>query len=409
MNSSSPQLLASQHRDPLRVLFLLTAMPVGGAETLLVELVRRLNRARFAPEIACLKQLDVLGERISRELPTSSNYISCKYDLRVLPKLVRRLKMREIDALITIGAGDKMFWGRLAAFVARTPVVISALHSTGWPDGVGKLNRALTRITDAFIAVAGEHGRYLCEEERFPLDKVHVIPNGIDTDRFHRDITAGIGVRRELAIPLDAPVCGILAALRHEKHHAMFLQGAAAIRKRIPDTRFLVVGDGPERSRLEALAQTLGLTDAVHFLGTRNDVPAILAAMNVMLLTSKMEANPVSILEALSSEVPVVATRVGSVPATVIDGETGYLVAPDDVANLAEKVTGLLCHPEHAQRMGRRGRQKIIASWSVDRMVQGYEDLITEIYDGKALRPGVSAALTPRVAPNDRTSLCAKT
>lgn len=373
----------TRKRGPLKTLFLLTSMPVGGAETLLVNLVRRLDCDRFEPEIACLKELGELGEVMSREVITTSNYITKKYDLRVLPKLTLYLKKQEIDAVVIVGAGDKMFWGRLAAKAAGVPVVISALHSTGWPDGVGKLNRLLTPLTDAFVGCAAEHGRYLRDDEGFPDEKVHVIPNGVDVTRFQRDITGGTTVRQEFQIPIDAPVCGIVAALRPEKNHDMFLHGAAQIRDKFPDARFIIVGDGPERQRLEMLSNSLNIHDCVHFLGTRQDVPTVLAAMNVMLLTSKMEANPVSILEALSTEVPVVATRVGSIPTSVIDNETGFLVAPHDVGGLAEKVSILLADPARASEMGENGRAMVKARWSVDVMVNGYEDLITKIYESK--------------------------
>lgn len=375
----------SGRTEPIKTLFLLTSMPVGGAETLLVDLVRRMDRRRFSPEIACLKDLGELGELMSHEVKTTCNYLTNKWDLRVLPRLANYLKQNRIDALVTVGAGDKMFWGRLAARLAGTPVIACALHSTGWPDGVGRMNRALTPITDAFIGVAEEHGRYLRDQEGFPSEKVNVIPNGVDTNRFQPDITANSIVRQELSIPIDAPVCSIVAALRPEKNHDMFLKGAALIRQRFPDTRFLIVGDGPERDRLEQLKAHLGLSEAVRFLGTRKDIPAILAASNLCALTSKMEANPVSILEALSTRVPVVATRVGSVPTTVIDNETGFLVPAGDEAAFADRVSQLLAQPAEAARMGRNGRDLVCKDWSVDAMVRGYENLILSIYQSKGL------------------------
>ena len=370
-------------RRQLKTMFLLTSMPVGGAETLLVNLIRRLDRKRFCPEIGCLKHLDELGEVMAKEVPATSGYLRNKLDLRVLPRLYRHLRKNRIDALVTVGAGDKMFWGRIAARLANTPVVACALHSTGWPDGVGRLNRMLTPITDAFIGVAEEHGRYLREDAGFPASKVHVISNGVDTERFQRDLTTGATIREELGIPLDAPVCGIVAALRPEKNHAMFLDGAARIRERCPDARFVIVGDGPERQRLEQHAAGLNLTDSVYFLGTRSDVPSVLAATNVVALTSKMEANPVSILEALASEVPVVATNVGSVSTTVMNDQTGFLVDPGNVDQFADRVSSLFDSPETAERHGRNGRQLVVDHWSVEVMVRGYEDLIESIYAAK--------------------------
>ena len=176
----------------------------------------------------------------------------------------------------------------------------------------------------------------------------------------------------------------------------MFLDGAQKIRQQHPEAQFIIVGDGPERPRLEKLSQVLRVDDAVHFLGTRSDIPALLASMNCMMLTSKMEANPVSILEALSTEVPVVATRVGSVPTTVIDNETGFLVEPGSADDLAEKVGQVLSDVENAKRLGRNGRSLVQQDWSVEAMVCGYQNLIESIYDSKAQPPGKAPQVPPR-------------
>jgi glycosyltransferase involved in cell wall biosynthesis len=363
---------------PLRVLFLVTSMPVGGAETLLMNLVRRMDRKRFAPELVCLKDLGPLGEKLACEMRVHSHLISGKYDLRVLPKLWRLMRIPRADAVITAGAGDKMFWGRLAAWLAGVPVIASALHSTGWPDGVGRLNRLLTRITDAIIAVADAHGRHLVERERFPADKVRVIYNGIDADRFApRD---RVPVRAALGISPVAPVIGILAALRPEKNHELFLVGAARIRAERPDAQFIVVGDGPQRIQLEALAAELGIAPAVHFLGTRNDVPELLAACDVVALTSHNEAAPVSILEALAVGVPVVAANVGSVSETVIEGNTGRLFPAGNLEAYVAAALELLADDKARTGMAEAGRRLVVERWSLTAMVQGYERLIETIY-----------------------------
>ena len=213
-------------------------MPVGGAETLLCNIMRTMDRSRFSPEICCLKELGPLGEELSQEFPTFYGNLRSKFDLRVLPRLTRLLRRRNVDALVTVGCGDKMFWGRLAARFAGTPVVASALHSTGWPDGVGRLNRWLTPWTDAFIAVASDHGKHLVEHERFPESKVHVIPNGVNTERFQYNGNAARKIREELGIPLQAPVAGIIAALRPEKHHEMFLRMSKRVLDFLPDAHF---------------------------------------------------------------------------------------------------------------------------------------------------------------------------
>lgn len=369
----------AEHR--LRTLFLTTSMPVGGAETLLVNLVRGMDRARFAPELVCLKEPGPLGEELASEIPVHSRLLAGKFDLRVLPRLRRLLRSRQADAVVTVGAGDKMFWGRIAARLAGVPVVASALHSTGWPDGVGRLNRLLTRWTDAFIAVADNHARFLAEFERFPLQKVRTIYNGVDTSRFAPRDAAG--VRASLGLAPQTPVVGILAALRPEKNHELFLRGAAQILVNHPGARFLVVGDGPRRSELESLAARLGVADAVKFLGSRSDVPELLAAIDVLALTSHNEASPVSILEALSCARPVVASRVGSVAETVVEGETGLLFPAGDEAAYVSAVNCLLNNAEIRQRLGAAGRRLVETRWSLPGMIRGYEDLITEIYSAK--------------------------
>ena len=296
---------------------------------MLLNLLRRIDRSRFSPELCCLKELGELGEQLQRDIPVHERLLRNKFDIRVLWRLTRLLRNREIDAVITVGAGDKMFWGRLAAKRAGVPVVISALHSTGWPDCITWLNRRLTPLTDAFIAVAEKHAKYLVEHENLPSGRVVVIPNGVDTDRFQLARPTA-DVRQQLGIPHSAPLVGIVAVLRPEKNHEMFLRVAARVRRDVVEAHFLIIGDGPRRPELELLAAQLGLSDCVHFLGKRFDVPELLGLLDVFVLTSHNEANPVSILEALATGKPVVSTAVGSIPETVLEGVTGYLVDPGD-------------------------------------------------------------------------------
>jgi glycosyltransferase involved in cell wall biosynthesis len=367
---------------PLRVMFVITAMHVGGAEMLLYNLVRRIERKQFAPELCCLKERGELGDLLAREILVHSRLLRHKFDLRVLSRLTKLMRRRRTDIVVTVGAGDKMFWGRLAARLAGVPVVVSCLHSTGWPDGITWLNHRLTPITDAFVAVAKPHARHLVETERLPAERVWAIPNGVDTDRYC-PTSGDVELRRRLGIPPSAPLAGIVAVLRPEKNHEMFLRVAAQVRQEVPDAHFLVIGDGPRRAELEALSAQLGLSQCVHFVGKRPDVPELLNLLDVFVLTSRMEANPVSILEALAVGKPVVATRVGSIPETVIDDQTGYLVDPTDEAGMADRIAKLLLDPARAQRFGAAGRRNVVKNWSVDRMVTGYEELLERLFQTK--------------------------
>ena len=258
---------------PLRCAFVITSMPVGGAETLLVNMMRRMDPNVIAPEVVCLKEPGPLGEAIRDEFPLHSDLIGGKHDVSIVWKLGRLFHSRRIDAVVTVGAGDKMFWGRLAATAAGVPVIASALHSTGWPDGVGRLNRTLTSVTDAFIGVADSHGEFLCEFEKFPGNKVHVIRNGIDCNRFRADTGAGVSLRDELGLTPTNRLVGIVAALRHEKNHTMLVRAAQEIASREShqspshQTHWVIVGDGPERATIDSLASQLGVADRIHLLG----------------------------------------------------------------------------------------------------------------------------------------------
>lgn len=386
----------NQKPQPLKACFVITSMPVGGAETLLVNLMRRLDPSRVRSEVVCLKEPGPLGEEIRDEFPLHSGLIGGKYDVAVVARLAKLFRKRNIDAVITVGAGDKMFWGRLAAKLAGVPVVASALHSTGWPDGVGKMNRLLTPFTDAFIGVADSHGEFLRTFEKFPAGKVNVIRNGIDCNRFNRDPDAHESVRRELGLPDSAQLCGIVAALRPEKNHSMLVNAIASLRDRCPNLHALIIGEGPERATIEPLRDRLGLTDRVHLLGNRSDTPRLLSALDVFTLVSLNEASPVSILEALSCETPVIATNVGSISETVIPGETGMLVPSEDTDGFANALAEMLDNSAAARLMGTRGRELVVKTGSLDSMVTGYEQLIRRHYRQKLTG-------LPRTAPEQRS------
>ncbi len=370
---------------PLRTAFVITSMPVGGAETLLVNLISGLDRERISPELVCLKELGPLGEVLACKIPTRHSMIHSKRDLTILYRLAQHFRRREIDAVITVGAGDKMFWGRLAAKCAGVPVICSALHSTGWPDGVGRMNRMLTGFTDSFIAVAESHGQFLIDFERFPASKVTIIRNGLDAPRFVPNPTVRDAVRLELGIDVNVPLVGIVAALRPEKNHELFLEIASRTRNVLPEAHFVIIGEGPERTRIEAIIEDRQLESTVHLLGNRNDTPRLLAALDTFLLTSHNEANPVSILEALACGVPVVSTNVGSIAETVQNGITGYTVEAGNAEQATQRVLQLLADTEQAETLGRHGRELVQRTGSLEAMVDGYQELIESIYAKKRL------------------------
>ena len=395
MNQSSASLENPQR--PLRVVFLITSMPVGGAETLLVNMVRRMDRNRVEPLLGCMKEKGVLGEVLAKEIPVFDHLINHKFDVGVLGRLARLFQEERIDAVITVGAGDKMFWGRLAARRAGVPVILSALHSTGWPDGVGRLNRMLTGITDGFIAVAKDHARYQIQQERFPESKVFMIPNGIDTDRFQFSQIARDSWRSKVGIPTESPVMGIVAALRSEKNHAQFVDASAKVLQQRSDAHFVIAGEGPERELIESKVAEHQIEKNVHLLGSIDDIPGALSMIDIFTLTSHNEASPVSILEAMSCERPVVAPNVGSIHESVLEDKTGFLVEVDDADATADRWLRLINDSDLRQQMGSAAREHVVTNGSLESMTDGYMELVEKIFNrkkGRATRVSNPAAAT---------------
>lgn len=382
-------LLPPEDRDPLRVMFVIGSMPIGGAERLLVELVQGMDAKRFAPSLCCLREPGPLGEMLAEKIPVFSEFTDRSFDVFVLGPLARLMKDQQIDAVVTVGTGgDNMFWGRLAAHMANVPVVCSALHAaaTDRTTRVEWVNRLLAPFTDAFIAITDTHRQLLVDQERCPAEKVHVIRHGIDIERFRRR-SPDENLQQSLGIWPDRPTIGVVAGLRPEKNLGMFLDAAARVMQYRRDVQFVVVGDGPARAGLIQHVVEQQLADNVHFLGARDDVAEILTFFDIFLLTSNSENCPPAILEAMASEVPVIATQIGSISELVCNDKTGYLIAPEDVEAATERVLHLLNNLKLARRMGVNARTMIMESWTLPSMIKGYEDLLLELYRSKCAQP----------------------
>lgn len=371
---------------PLRVAFVISSMGVGGAETLLLNLVQSFDPERIEPHIFFLWERGPLGEVAAETIPTFDHLLRNRIDVTVIPRMARVFRERRIDAVVTVCAGDKMFWGRLAAAWAGVPVILSALHATGWPENLELLNRALTPLTSGFIAVADAHRRFLIERERLPAERVFVVRNGVDVDRFRFDPVARVQWRGRLGISAEASVVGIVAGLRPEKNHGLFVRCAAEVRRHLPAAHFIVAGDGPESATVRAAAGEFGLERHMHFLGLEKDVAGLLSAVDLLVLTSDNEASPVSILEAMSCDRPVVAPDVGSVGESVLDGETGFLAKAGDQEDMQTKWLDLLTHPVRAAEMGEAGRRHVLKVGSLASMTRGYAELVERLHAGVGLK-----------------------
>lgn len=228
----------------------------------------------------------------------------------------------------------------------------------------------LARGVDAITAIHPELHSYLVKELRMPAERVHLIPNGVDTDRYQPD---GIDCRLGRDLRDQEMVIGCVARLHPDKDHLTLLEAFA----RLPagTARLKLVGDGPERSRLEHHARTLGLRDRVEFLGERADVESLMPHFDCFVLASRTEGLPMVLLEAMASGVPCVATAVGGIP-SLLNESTGLLVPPGDASALAAALDVLRTDQQHRDQLAKNARAYVTSRYGLERMIDSYAALL---------------------------------
>jgi len=241
------------------------------------------------------------------------------------------------------------------------------------------MERMLAHLSDRIIAVSEQVKQDLVRYGVAPPEKITVIPLGLELDPFlEGDVHRG-ALRRELGVPTDAPVVGIVGRIFPIKNHRLFLEAAALVAAKEPGARFVVVGDGTLRADMEALARHLDIGERTIFTGWRRDLPKVYADLDVLVVSSDNEGTPVSAIEAMASGCPVVATRVGGLPDLIEDGEVGHLVAARDAEAMAAAILGLLGDGDRARRMGRSARRRVQDRYRVERLCGDIEALYTEL------------------------------
>jgi glycosyltransferase involved in cell wall biosynthesis len=219
---------------------------------------------------------------------------------------------------------------------------------------------------------------YLLKRVRVPAEKVTVIANGVDTDLFRPASSVGTPTVGRLRARFEigqAPVVGHVARLAPVKNQPLLVDAFAVVRERVPDARLIIVGEGDERPAIEARVAARGLGDVVHLAGEARDVPALLREFDVFALPSKAEGTSMSVLEAMASGVPVVASAVGGTPDVVAHGRCGVLVAPNDTAALAAALAELLDAPERRRELAFAARARVEELYSEPQVARRYEAL----------------------------------
>jgi glycosyltransferase involved in cell wall biosynthesis len=365
----------------LRVLTLVDKPTVtGGAERLAAVVAMKLDPARFESVLCASRQTD--EPLLDRELEEAGIEVLAlgrrsTLDLLAWRPLVSLLR-DGVDVMHAHMFGSNV-WGTVLGRLSGVPVVVAHEHT--WSFQGRPLRRLLdrelvARWADVFVAVSGEDRRKMIEVEGVDPAKIRLIPNGIPTPANG----AVADVRAELGIEPGAPVLGVVCELRAQKALEVLFEAAAFLLAEFPTLKVLVAGDGPERARLEEGARRLGVADTVLFLGIRRDVPAVLAAVDVAVLSSDYEGSPLSVMEYMAAAKPVVSTRVGGVPELVKEDVHGLLVQPRDPEALAKAVARLLRDPGLAKRLGAEGRKRQQREFSLEAMVRRIEDLYEELW-----------------------------
>lgn len=278
-----------------------------------------------------------------------------------------------IDVVNTHGSRDSWLAFAALATLRQRPWVIRTRHKST-PVRRGILNALLyRRFTDLIITTGEAVRETLISENGLDPDRVVSIPTGVDLTLFTPSPRYD-GLKQELGLSPGSPLIGTVSFLRDYKGHAVLLEAACHVLRVCPEARFLIAGEGPLKDSLQQRMTDLGLTGRVLFLGHREDVPRVMQALDVFVLSSlRGEGLPQGVLQAMAMERPVVATRVGAVPEAVHEGVTGHLVSAGDPEGLAEKIT-LLLKDHGAQRtMGKAGRAVVEKHYSLETMLDKVE------------------------------------
>lgn len=360
-------------------------VPLGGAETLAVELATRLDAARYRRTF-CLTRWDgsspPSGLRIEQLRASGAGLLPLRRrsaaQVRPWLELVSYLRREKVDLIHSHKFGSNA-WAVLCARVARRPIVVAHEHMRSYRDAP-RLRRLIDRDwiaprAGAFVAVSEAGRRQMIEVEGVAADRVICIPNGIpppgDGD--------GEPIRGALGIGAGEVVVGTLAHLRPEKALDLLVEAAASLRGEAAAVHVVIAGDGPERSRLEGRIAASGVGDRVHLLGHRTDVADLLAAFDLAVCCSDFEGGPLSVIEYMSAGLPTVATNVGGLPELVGDSTTGLLVPPRDPAALADAIRSLAFDPDLRRRLGERARERYLTEYSIDSWVARVEALYERV------------------------------
>ena len=357
---------------------------MGGAERLMVPILKHLNRDVFDAYVCALQSKD--GNPMADEIRALGIHVECLdirhlRDLNALPRLICYLKRIEAD-LVHTQLEFANILGNVSAKYLHLPSVCT-IHVMPSLDvkTKSKLHQrvewfALRYFCDRVIAVSEEARQYHVAISGAPAGQVTTLYNGIDLSGFVNLDPARerISVRSELKIPLSANVLITVAVLRPQKGIQFMIRALPAVLASHPNTYYLIVGDGSHHAALLEEVHKVGLNERVIFAGMRKDIPRLLAASDVFVLPTLTEALPTVLAEAMAAKLPIIASRVGGIPEMVIDGQNGCLVQTEDLDDLVSACSQLLGNAEIRTAMSAAGWQTVDQKFNIERQVDKLEE-----------------------------------
>ncbi|RMF69750.1 MAG: glycosyltransferase [Calditrichaeota bacterium] len=372
----------------INVLQLVEGMSWGGAESKLAELISHMDRERFNTIVCSLG----MGDRIQGRFETLGiPCINLTRRRRLDPKLVldvaKLIRREKIDVVMTtLFYADVV--GALASAISPNKAVFS-WETISAPEWLLRRRllayRFAMRFCDKVISVSRATARWLVEKRGLREEKVTVIPYGVNLQLFLPE--RNLELRKQLGLPETSLVVGTVARLHPQKGHRYLIEAAGTIVARFPQARFVFVGDGDLRAELEAQVRARNLGENVLFLGFRSDVKDLLRTFDVFVLPSLYEGLPNVVLEAMATALPVVATSVDGTIELVQDGETGFLVPPEDPNALADKIGLLLSDEALRNEMGRKGRARVEREYSLEKQVSSFQELYEQYVNSRTSHP----------------------
>ena len=363
-------------RKPRRLLFVNYSLEMGGIETLLLELSRAMMAGdRYRPGVCVFEVGGKLqGEFEAIDVPV---HVVRKQRSRdyLLPFRMRNLIRREGYELVHAHNQVSWLYGGLGALFAGRPLVYTehtslAKFQTAQQKHLKTALRLLGKKTRLVTTVARHLIPSLEQDIGIPTSRIRNIYNGIDPEPYQIEIDRRLK-RQELGLPLGGKIIGIVASLTHAKDHITLIRAFALVLAQLPQVRLLIVGEGPLEGKIRSEIQTLGIDSHVHFLGVRRDIPELLQLFDVFTLSSVIEGLPISLLEAMASSCPVVATSIPGVDELVND-DCGLLVSPSNPEEQAAALVRVLKDDGFAVKLGLGGRQRVLDEFSFDAMIQSY-------------------------------------